>query len=203
MRGKESDKVQDFSFYMHQCVNVMLATAMTFATGTALHDYADMFRMPYEYALQIALIILSYVIIVTSWLHYSMSIENYPYRLNWGILRFIVDIMIVFLYMWLLLVTLEFQDYVLSVIVIFSLYTVWDALRLVEYWSASEARHYCLRRLGINFLFTLPLGVFHFLFVTSLYKIKGFEWAYVAILYTIVVLYRVIKLPAYIRAQRQ
>ena len=82
-------------------------------------------------------LLLAYVVIVSGWVGYSRSMIKWPHtNTKSGTLRFVLDLAILFCYFGLIALAdppNDFQDhFVLWIIAMFALFSVWDMVKLVE-----------------------------------------------------------------------
>lgn len=96
---------------------------------------------------------LPYAIIITSWIGYSLSISEYKYKPNkYGFRRFLVDLIILFLYYILSNFVgdnLKNYGFVFALLlpVIFLSYLIWDGVKFQEYQNVSKkSKEYIQRR---------------------------------------------------------
>ena len=94
----------------------------------------------YPSALNVLILILSYFIVVTSWIGYTKSIIKQKHSEGiLGILRFGMDLLIVFLFYYLVSLTDPFRsEYVRDIFIfiipsIYVIYCIWDSLKYYEH----------------------------------------------------------------------
>jgi len=149
-------------------------------------------------AIAIALILLTYLLVISSWIHYNVSIDKYPYILNkgLGIIRFSFDICIVFSYLWLINLIFELHKFMLTFTLVYIFYAAWDLIRIMEYWSQENQRKELVHRCIINFIFFALLLILYLLYSFYLYRVK-FDWGCIVLFYITVLIYRYAKLRKY------
>ncbi len=122
----------------------------------------------------------AYTLVVGSWIRYHASVENYPE----GSLRFVIDVILMFLYYLAFVKASSALITVAIFVIVFSLYSVWSALRIREYPESRRSVWTFGIRLSITFTFLcLILGIsgyFHF-FLTPLRAVPLFLWIIVTI----------------------
>src|SRR5690349_564151 len=74
-------------------------------------------------------LLLAYVTVIGSWIGYHIAIENKPDR---SVYRFIVDLIILYLYFYLIYSVQNFNVVVMMLPVIFGFYIIWDFTRVME-----------------------------------------------------------------------
>lgn len=97
------------------------------------------------FPINFAILILSYFIIVTSWIGYFMSIINAPHEGIIGSMRFTLDIFIIFIFYYMVSLTTPanspfIPDVFLYVLpTLYVTYWVWDTLKIKEYREKDSA----------------------------------------------------------------
>lgn len=138
-------------------------------------------------------LILGYLTVILSWVGYHLSIRSKPIKIEMcpGLLRFILDVVLLAAY-WLFLVKFDrflFQLFMLSII--YLMFVVWDQLKWWEY--SDEDDRQSKRRRGVSVFWFLVLLV---LFL--IYWVRGgmgkppelFDWLFLSLAYSATVLYR-------------
>ena len=86
-------------------------------------------------------LLVAYIAVVLSWVGYHRMIELNPYTLNrWGYVRFGIDVMIVFMYTFLIYSRENFSIFLSVFPVIFLLYACGGVVRTKEYGKVSWSR---------------------------------------------------------------
>lgn len=159
------------------------------------------FRSLEEYAFTWFAIITTYLIIAPSFIHYTMSIKRWRYLLNlWGIIRFILDVIIVSVYVGLSLTLCNPTNFMLFVFLIFYLYMVWDMIRTYEYkkgGAPDKTVQELSNRESINYFFVAVIYTL-FLLIVTLESVVVTAILLIAVA-TVQVVYRITKMKTYFK----
>ena len=142
---------------------------------------------------------LVYVIIISGWVGYARSMSEKPHKDNHhGILRFVIDLVILFEYFYLLQLTKHpgnFQDeFVWVISIIFWSYFIWDVIKYVEY-RGKKVRN----RIGVTLLFAIIcLAISGVYYLTQTNEVIETDStivfiAYIANMLIIILGYRIVK----------
>ena len=142
-----------------------------------------------SYLLQVLTMLLVYGLVITSWVGYHRSVKAYPIR---NPLRFIVDIILLFLYYFAFVSVEDFGRVILLFLATFVAYVIWDFLRVTEYWSDSGNRTVIVKRCGVSVAFVVMLYLVWVLYpyMSAQSLLVGVLWLTILIL---LILYRSFK----------
>lgn len=179
-------------------IDVLFAVVVgqSFALLRPGQQYYLCLEKPAENGWTIAVLILVYALVVSSWHFYHWSTTLNPIR---SPIRFIIDIVLLFAYYLAFLSANHFPTVITIFLAIFIGYTLWDGVRFYEYrnmkqdmsrWSAFWGS------ISVTSLFTAftIFTAFSFWYLTPM--LNGMEWntAYWVILIVILAVYRWAKL---------
>jgi hypothetical protein len=134
---KESQRL--FRYAIHVIYGAVIAVSFDIAKDVVVPITA----IP-SHILNTLLLGLSYLIIVTSWIGYHVSIINSPHEGKIGRIRFCLDIFIIFIFYYMVSLThpdksLYIPDVFLYVLpFLYFTYLVWDTLKIHEYKEKSS-----------------------------------------------------------------
>jgi hypothetical protein len=163
--------------------------------------YKDWFVAPAGNFQGLFTLLLAYSLVITSFVGYSESTRqekslgtsqtprSYPIRKP---PRFIVDIVLLFLYYLLFAYAASFQTELATYSFVFGLYLAWNVMRLIEYWNIPSARRPLSYRTVIASLFFAGFLFAYWLFVTYQSQISGFQMFLLFPVLAAFILYRVI-----------
>ena len=132
--------------------------------------------------------VLFYGLIISSWIGYHVSIKELPIK-NVG--RFLVDILLLFLYSLALANLSSFANTALILASVFALYCLWCFIRLFEYPDRTvRSEHHMTGR-------TVLAGAFALLFLgiatlVALYPLAALQGLFLGISFVLVILYRLL-----------
>jgi len=154
--------------------------------------YAAWFEDWTSYQAQIATILLVYALVVTSWVGYHRSVKAYPILKPW---RFLLDIFLLFVYYVAFASAGDFGMVTRLFFIVFAAYTLWDQIRLMEYWNltyGTEDRKRLRDRVLVSALFLAA-----FVIVSYVYSFVSTNLFATAILFVCMIgllaLYRFVK----------
>ena len=126
---------------------------------------------------------LAYTVIITGWVGWSKSVTTDPHSSNaLGNFRFVTDLVILFLYYYLITLTdpENFQRYGETFIwvfpTVFSFYILWDLLKRAEYKSTSRTSKERKKRFIITIGFTLAFIVQSFIYQYVVVEQQYLTW---------------------------
>jgi hypothetical protein len=153
---------------------------------------------------------LSYFIIVTSWIGYFMSIITSPHKGKIGRLRFGLDILIIFIFYYMVSLTPDSKSAFIPDVFLFVLpvlyfaYFVWDTLKIHEYKDESSAQkhldrldarnitlYYLIMFLLVSVVYVVFLVITNFEAVGQGATVR--DSSFIAIAFILTLLYRVAK----------
>jgi hypothetical protein len=88
------------------------------------------------------LLVFAMVVVVGSWEYYFQSVDKHPLT---DMPRFVIDIIIVFLYIVLLLSVSSFSNFLLFIDIIMFLYMLWDIFKIKAYPEKFKVRKFTVR----------------------------------------------------------
>ncbi len=161
----------------------------------------SIFRDPRTNAFRLGTVFVIYALVITSWYGYHHSVSHVPIR---SAFRWLIDIMLLFVYYTGFVAASEldpsnlvFTPVLLVFLGAFALYSGWDAIRIVEYWSKPEVKKFNLyTRLAESLSFTIILFAVtgFYVYVFRPQNVAGIEWGYLVGLTVLLVIYRYLKL---------
>jgi succinate dehydrogenase hydrophobic anchor subunit len=160
---------------------VLLSSGAWFATWLA---------QPLQNAFGIATLVLVYVLLITSWIGYHQSVQQFPIKSVW---RFLIDIILLLVYYMGFVYASNFQSVTLVFALSFVLYTTWDALRVREYYSLKRERGNLLKRFGISAGFMAGFAIIALVYLPLTSMIPGVQWALFLAIALLLVVYRILK----------
>ncbi len=113
-----------------------------------------------EHFVNSGLLILSYSIIITSWIGYYISIQKNPHRGRLGYVRFILDIFTIYIFYYMVnLAKMENNKYqndffLFLLPLTYGIYLVWDIVKYYEYRNKNQTKqekHDKIFRINITF----------------------------------------------------
>jgi len=178
-------------------VDILFAVVL----GQSFVVLSSVFRDPKTDAFRLGTIFVIFALVITSWYGYHHSVKDVPIR---SAFRWLIDIMLLFVYYAGFVAASEldpsnlvFTPILLVFLGAFSLYSVWDAVRIVEYRSMPEIKTFSLyKRLVESVAFTIILFAItaFYLLVIKPQNVAGTEWGYLVGLTVVLVIYRYVKL---------
>jgi len=145
--------------------------------------------------------IITYLIIVPSFIHHTLSLNRWGYLLNkWGIFRFVLDVIIVTLYAALVMNLADPASFMFTVSIIFLLYALWNDFRFREY-KASNAPENILKELEsrANIDRGFYLVLMSLFFVMILLRFEIVVGSILTVVATTQVAYRIMKMRIYFK----
>lgn len=91
--------------------------------------------------IKIADTILGFALIVTSWIRYHSSVEKFPHKTP---IRFTLDLALLLFYFLVFVYDDSFLAVSIIFLIVFSIYSIWNAIRFIEY--REQAKEYRLLR---------------------------------------------------------
>jgi succinate dehydrogenase hydrophobic anchor subunit len=178
------DQVDASRIYV-RFVNILYAVVIGQSFVLLTSKYAAWFEDWASYQAQIATILLVYALVVTSWVGYHRSVEAYPILQPY---RFLLDIFLLFVYYVAFASNGDFGTVTRLFFIVFAAYTLWDLVRVMEYWNLTyetEDRMRLEERLGVSALFLFLVGILSYLysfFSTNLFATAIFFVGMIALL---------------------
>jgi hypothetical protein len=133
-----------------------------------------------ENSINAGILILGYIIIITSWIGYYLSIKKNPHKGRLGFVRFTLDIFTIYLFYYMVnLAKIENQEYQDDVFLFllpltFFVYLTWDIVKYFEYKKKNqtkEEKHDRLFRIHITIDYLvgfMVLSLFYYLFIDKI-----------------------------------
>lgn len=147
----------------------------------------------WTHAFELVVLGLAYVFVILSWVGYHISIMHYPLKPDTfpGILRFGIDVLLLFLY-WLLLLKFEEPQFeVLLLAVIFVLFIPWDMLKKMEWPDRDKPE-----RRGVTILWAglfVALALIYWFGFSRDAGLRSVDWIVMSVAAVMVVGYRIHK----------
>jgi len=199
--NQEKAEMKEMSDIYVRFIDILFAVVIgqSFVLLSSENRFTSWFAQPYENAIKIATYLLVFVLVITSWVGYHRSVSLFPIR---SALRFVIDIGLLFLY-YLGFVSVDNFEIVLWIFFFsFLMYTVWDCIRLWEYWDVSllteiiansKLKKEFIRRVLISGVFALFFFLLIIIYRQGVNKIQGFEWTLFMAALMLLVIYRYLK----------
>jgi succinate dehydrogenase hydrophobic anchor subunit len=185
-------KKETSEIYAH-FIDILFAVVIgqSFVLLNSQEGYKSWLAHPAENTFGIAILLLLYGLVITSWVGYHHSIRFYPIK---NPLRFVIDIALLFVYYIGFVNAKNFETIIMWVFPFsFLLYTLWDAVRLLEYRAHKSSLKELFKRFLISLSFTLGFFIIAGIYV---YALKEVEWtygAYFTMILMILIFYRYLK----------
>ena len=169
---------------------------ISFVEGIMKQDWFDdpsLIVESWPHAFELFVLGLAYVFVILSWVGYHISIIHYPLKPDTlpGLLRFGIDVLLLFLY-WLLLLKFEQPQFeVLLLAVIFVLFIPWDILKRFEWPERDNPK-----RRGVTILWAglfVVLALIYWFGFSRDADLRSVDWIVVAVAAVMVVGYRIHK----------
>jgi len=188
--GSNEDK-ETSDIYVH-FIDILFAVIIgqSFVLLNSQNGFRTWLAQPSENAFGIATLLLVYGLVITSWVGYHRSTRIYPIK---NPLRFVIDVVLLFLYYMGFVEANNFQMIVWIFFYAFLSYTVWDIVRILEYFNKKERRSDLLKRLGITALFAAIFFVTAEVYVSINKEIVGVAWAFFVFILVLLIIYRYLK----------
>lgn len=146
-------------------IDILFAVVMGQSFVLLTSKYVAWFGDWASYMAQIATILLVYALVVTSWVGYHRSAKAYPILHP---LRFLLDIFLLFMYYFAFASAGDFGLVMHIFVIVFIAYTLWDLMRLLEYWNRSrpgtKEREELTKRVGVSALFAAAFWLVSYLY---------------------------------------
>jgi succinate dehydrogenase hydrophobic anchor subunit len=172
-------------------IDVLFAVVIgqSFVLLTATDYYSAWFAEPLKNAFGLSTLVLVYALVVTSWVGYHQSVENYPLK---SVGRFLIDIVLLFLYYYAFANAKFFGSVLFAITASFFAYTIWDSIRIYE--NRNNLINDLWKRMFVSLVF---FGLYLTTFVGYGYAVayvgQGIEWLFFAIAVFLLIAYRCVK----------
>ena len=187
----EKEKSKVFVNFINILFAIVLGQSFLLITlPTEQGGFKELIMNPAANIAPITTLFLSYTLVISSFVGYNVSTNNFPIRYTW---RFVIDIILLFMYFALFTTTTNFGLVLTLYTLIFFFYSVWNVVRYYEYKSLSEVKDQLLRRTKYCFVFFA-----FFLFALFVFNIFGNEFVAGTItsgILVVFILYRIVKRP--------
>jgi succinate dehydrogenase hydrophobic anchor subunit len=134
-------------------VDILFAVVIGQSFVLLASKYAAWFQDWASNLAKIAAILLVYALVVTSWVGYHRSVKAYPILQPY---RFLLDVFLLFMYYVAFASAEDFGLVTLLFFIVFVAFTLWDLVRLTEYWnltSGTEHRRTLYHRVVMSAIF--------------------------------------------------
>jgi succinate dehydrogenase hydrophobic anchor subunit len=172
-------------------IDVLFAVVLgqTFVLLAAPEYYSTWFASPFQNAFGLATLILVYALVITSWVGYHQSVENYPLK---SVGRFLIDIVLLFLYYFAFANAKNFGAVLIAIALSFFAYMLWDSVRLYE--NRENLNKDLWKRLLVSIIFAALYLIITVLYGYAIGNIAaGIEWLFLGVSVTFLVAYRILK----------
>ena len=191
-KAKHSNKSNLSDIYV-RFIDILFAVVLgqSFVLINSEDGFKPWFVDPWSNAFGIATLLLVYGLVITSWIGYHQSTRKYHLK---NPLRFIIDVFLLFLYYVGFVNANNFEVINWVFVGAFLSYTLWDALRIVEYYKQESWTRELLIRLIVSAVFTFVFLVTACSYIYILKeKVTGVKWGFFVFILFLLILYRYLK----------
>ena len=135
--------------------------------------------------------LLAYATVVASWVGYHKALSNGSDKYI-GPSRFVIDIILLYLYYYLISSFNNFPLMLFIFPIIFVFYVLWELSRLIELWKKNEPKYRIIWNSIFLILFLIQLAAYSYF--TNLSNVEWFQWTFWTVSMTMILLYRIERL---------
>lgn len=188
------DELHNSEIYV-RLIDILFAVVLgqSFVLLASTPGYHEWFALGSIDVIGIFAIAVVYLLIITSWVGYHRSVANYPILYP---VRFAMDIFLLFVYYAAFSSIRDFGFLLLYFFIAFVTYTVWDMVRIFEYWNrlVGAKRWENIWRFIVSLIFALVFGLLWYLYVAQTWIASAIgEGGFIVTMFFFLFLYRVQK----------
>jgi len=183
---------RDLSDIYVRFIDILFAVVLgqSFVLLSSEEGFKPWLGEPLKNAFGIATLLLVYGLVITSWIGYHRSTRIFPIK---NPLRFVIDVLLLFLYYMGFVNSNNFELVSWIFFLTFFSYTIWDILRIFEYYDQKGVIRLLLKRLAISAIFAALFFVSTYGYIQLVKEITGIEWAFFVVSLLLLIIFRYLK----------